>query len=197
MYPRSPTQTPVWVVALGGIVLIFGGYALYSGVLGFMSSGGNITAPSTAASLVRQTEQVQTSRPPDSPETYSIPTRLPTRTAVLPCLEFRVNVVKARVRDCPKDSCAPLDQMIPQGAIVCVFGDAPGASDWYQINLRPEAPYPEIAYMHSSVLNAIRPTPRPTRTPTGLPTVTPIRTLRPSRTPTPLPLLPKGTAAAP
>lgn len=197
MYPRSSTRTPVWLVVLGAAVFVFGGFALYTGVLNFLSGGGNITAPATATSAIALEQTNVALNRPISPDevTLQIPTRLPTRTPLPPCLEFRVVVVKARVRDCPKDTCPTQDTMLSQGATVCVFGTVPEAPDWYQVNLRPDSSYPEIAYMHESVLDAVRPTVRPTRTPTGvrLATVTPIPTASPTRTYTPLPLVPNST----
>lgn len=199
MYPRSSTRTPTWLVVLGAAVFVFGGFTLYSGVLNFLSGGGNITSPATAtsASALEQTQQAL-NQPVPADMTIQIPTRLPTRTPIPPCLEFRVIVVRARVRDCPKDTCPTQDAMLSQGATVCVFGTVPEATDWYQVNLRPDSSYPEIAYMHESVLEAVRPTVRPTRTPTGarLATVTPIPTASPTRTYTPLPLVPNRTATA-
>lgn len=199
MYPRNETKTPIWLVVLGAAVFVFGGFTLYTGVLNFLSGGGNITSPATATSA-SALEQTQLALIPTtlSVDSIQIPTRLPTRTPLPPCLEFRVVVVKARVRDCPKDTCPTQDTMLSQGATVCVFGTVPEATDWYQVNLRPDSSYPEIAYMHASVLDAVRPTVRPTRTPPGerLATVTPVPTASPTKTYTPLPLVPQRTATA-
>jgi hypothetical protein len=201
MYPRSSTRTPVWLVVVGAAVFVFGGFTLYNGVLNFLSGGGNITAPVTATSVsaLEQTQQALNQPAPNSGDTIQIPTRLPTRTPIPPCVEFRVIVIKARVRDCPKDTCPTQDSLLSQGAKVCVIGVVPEATEWYQVNLRPDSSFPELAFMHESVLEAVRPTARPTRTPTGerLPTVTPIPTASPTRTYTPLPLVPNRTAPAP
>jgi hypothetical protein len=202
MYQRGSTKTPFWVAALGGMLFVFASYLLYAGFLTFLTSGGDITAPATAtaASAAQATGYALNQAPEVGAQgTARIPTRLPTRTTVPPCQDFVVSVVKARVRECAKDTCTSLDTMLSQGQIVCVLGPAAGAVDWYQVNLRPDQLYPEIAYMHSSVIDAVRPTSRPSRTPTGLPTVTPLPTITNTPTPTALSVaIPKkATASAP
>jgi hypothetical protein len=188
MYQRSERSTPVWVTVLGGLLFVFGGFALYSGVLSFLNGGGDITAPITrTAAYVEQAtrEQAEARLQQYGRATF---TPIPSRTAVPPCQDFRVNVIKAKVRECPSETCPTLEAMVSQGNLVCVVGAVPNANQWYQINLRPNSTYPDFGYMHNSVIDAVRPTPRPTRTPTGLPTVTAVPTLRPTRTPTPLPI---------
>lgn len=181
MYSRgSGKGTPIWLVVLIGMLLIFGGYFLWSGVLRFLNASGDITAQITA-------QAAEGSQPADGDIPTEPPYIRPTATPIRICLDFRVNVVKARMRECPKDTCSTLESMPSQGNIMCVYGPAPGATDWYEVNLRPTSAYPQIVYMHSSVLDAVNPTKRPTRTATALPTVTPIPTVRPTRTPTPPP----------
>ncbi len=178
MYQRGTgSGTPIWLIVLVGMLVVFGGFFIWSGLLRFLNASGDITAPVTAqAASAAQQDQASASA------SEPIPT-IPTETPVRPCQSFRVNVVKARVRECAKDTCATLETMYSEGAVVCVYGVAPAATDWYEVNLRPTSVYPQIVYMHTSVLDAINPTRRPTRTATALPTVTLIPTLRPSRTP--------------
>ncbi len=180
MYPRTTTRTPFWLLISGAALLVFGGYALYIGVTSFLAQSGNIGAPLTAT-VQNKAQQTELALQLSVTEAISVPTRLPTNTPIPPCMDFRVNVVKAKVRECAKDTCPTLELMYAQNAVVCVFGGAPAATDWYTVNVRPDSLYPELAYMHSSVLDAIHPTPRPTRTATALPTVTLIPTAKPTK----------------
>ncbi len=168
MYPRSNGGgPPVALIIVGGMLLVFGGYFVWNGLVSFMSAQGDITAPVTqqANALIAQTQAIQA-----IPSPIVFPSATPPRI----CLDFRVSVVKARVRDCPKDSCTAHDTLYSQGALMCVYGPAPGATDWYEVNLRPTGSFPQIGYMSSSVLYAVNPTHRPTMTFTPLPTVTPV-----------------------
>ncbi len=175
MYSRGTGKgTPIWLVIVISVLIVFGGYSVWSGLLRFLNANGNIAV----------TIQAEGAQPPDDNIPTEPPYSRPTATTFKPCLDFRVNVVKARVRECAKDTCATLETMLSQGALVCVYGPAAGATDWYQVNIRPTSVFPQIAYMHSSVLDAVNPTKKPTRTFTPLPTVTPIPTLKPTRTPT-------------
>jgi hypothetical protein len=163
------------------MLLVFGGYFLWSGLLRFLNERGDIAAPVTQQAA-NATDRAQAAFTESADQvSIAVPTSKPTQT----CLDFRVNVVKARVRECAKDTCTVLDDLYSQGQLVCVYRPAPGATDWYEINLRPDAVFPLIAYMHSSVLDAVNPTRRPTRTFTPLPTVSPVPTARPTRTLTP------------
>lgn len=169
---------PAWLVILIGMGLVIVAYLVWGGLMQFFSASGNITAPITAqaASAASQTQDQAVS------VATSIP--IPTATPVRPCLDFRVNVVKAVARDCAKLSCATLDVMYPQGALMCVYGVDSTATDWYIVNLRPTSSFPDIAYMNSNVLYAVNPTPYPTRTFTPLPTITLTASPRFTLTPT-------------
>ncbi len=116
-----------------------------------------------------------------------------TRTAAPPCQEFYVNVVRARVRECPSEDCDTLETPI-QNAIICVYGVAPDAPDWYRVNLDPNEPIPRIGYMHNSVIAAVHPTRRPTQTPPPTATYTPLPTITPVPGVSPTGIPPTGTA---
>ncbi len=176
---------PAWLVVLIGAALVIGAYLVWGGLMQFFSASGNITAPITAqaASAASQTQ--------DQAIVLATPIPIPTATPVRPCLDFRVNVVKAVARDCAKLTCATLEVLYPQGALICVYGVDPTATDWYIVNLRPTSSYPDIAYMNSNVLYAVNPTPYPTRTFTALPTIT--LTASPRVTPTPAASSPTGS----
>ncbi len=184
MYSRQSKNFPTGLIILAGMLLVFGGYYVWRGMMDFLDSSGNITAPATSTALARLT--ITLGAQTDEPTVNFIAPVLATKTPARPCQEFRVNVVRARVRECPKDSCNTV--VLPgQGAKICVLGSVPSAPDWYEINLSPDDTIPQIGYMHNSVLDPANPTPRPTRTPKPLATVTPIPSETPTRTPTPLP----------
>ncbi|MHB8625704.1 MAG: hypothetical protein ACYDBJ_20390 [Aggregatilineales bacterium] len=168
---------PAWLVVLIGMGLVIGAYLVWGGLMQFFNASGNITAPITAQAA-KAASQTQ-----DQAVILATPIPIPTATPVRPCLDFRVNVVKAVARDCAKLTCATLEVLYPQGALICVYGVDPTATDWYIVNLRPTSSFPDIAYMNSNVLYAVNPTPYPTRTFTALPTITP--TSPPRFTPTP------------
>ncbi len=178
MYPRSSgTKPPVGLIVIGGVLFIFGAYFLWNGFISFMGASGNISAPITAAA---NTLAAQTQLSNDVVPTYAPPA---SSTPLKPCQDFRVNVVKARVRECPKDSCAALDTLYSQGALMCVYGPAPNVTGWYQVNLRPTGSFPQIAYISANVIYPLNPTRLPTRTFTPLPTVTPAPTQKPTAAP--------------
>ena len=157
---------PGWLVVLIGMSLVVAVYLIWGGMMQFFSASGNISAPVTAqaASAVRETQ--------DQALILATPVPLPTETPVRPCHDFRVTVIKAVARDCAKLTCATLDVMYPQGAVLCVYGVDPTATDWYIVNLRPTSSFPDIAYMSNNVLYPVNPTPHPTRTFTPLATIT-------------------------
>lgn len=192
---RQPRGIPVLFLAVCGALLVFGGYYVWRGVLSWMETGGDITAPATAAAST-EVARFGTSAAPSNGLPVGVGTPIPldlllvTATPARECYMFRVTVVRARIRECPDTSCRTIEQP-SQGARICVYGPAqpdpqyPEATDWYEINLDPNDPLPRLGFMHSDVIEAISPTKRPTRTPTRLPTVTVPPTKRPTRTLTP------------
>jgi hypothetical protein len=181
MYSRQSKNVPGWVVVVAGLLLVFGGYYIWRGVVAFFESHGNITAPATYAVSAQQTPTEDDLSTLDFSQPG--PVAAPTQRV---CQDFRVSVIRARVRECPKDTCGTISTP-GQGTKICVYGPVPQAPDWYEINVSPDEPMPRTGYMHSSVLDAINPTKRPTPTFTPLPTVTPLPSLTPTRTFTPLP----------
>jgi hypothetical protein len=178
----------VWFVAIGALLFVAAGYYLWRGFIGYFESGGDITAPVTATAAVRPSATVllpimQTTLPAFD---FVVASPTPPRE----CLMFRVIPIKARIRECPDESCRTLEQR-NQNTQICVYGPAlnapqyPQATLWYEINIAPRDPLPRLGFMHSSVLDAIKPTRRPTRTPIPTLTLTPSETLRPTRTLTP------------
>jgi hypothetical protein len=180
------------------VVLVFGGYLVWTGIIEWMEKGsGKVVAQAT-----QQAEATDTAarRP-----TFII---FPSHTPLPTCQTFYVDVTSAFVRQCPEFDCKD-KALLRYQAEVCVysrasrveFPNADAPDEWYEIDLDPGAIFPEIGYMHESVIKPRFPTPRPTRTFTPLPTITetPPPTLAPSptgptRTPgatdTPLPATP-------
>jgi hypothetical protein len=191
MYSHQSRNTPVWLVVVSAMLLVFGGYFLWRGLVGYLEASGNITAPATTEALLKQTATVGAQSPVPTIDLFLANG---TRTAPRTCQDFRVSVLRARIRECPKDTCNTL-LMPAQGTRICVYGPATDAPDWYEINIDPSAPIAQIGYMHNSVLDAINPTKHPTQTPTPLPTVTPIPTATPTPTRTPPPSATPNPAA--
>ncbi len=180
----------MWLAAALAMLLVFGACYFWRGLQGFFETGGNIAAATEIPATANTTPTVTI-----PPLNYVFATR----TAAPPCQEFYVSVVRARVRQCPSETCDTLETPV-QNAIICVYGVAPDAPDWYRVNLDPNEPIPQIGYMHNSVIDAVHPTRRPTQTLpptltyTPLPTVTPVPNLASTVTPTPTPT-PTGKAA--
>ncbi|MBX3062670.1 MAG: hypothetical protein KF726_06825 [Anaerolineae bacterium] len=193
---RQSRGVPVLFVALAAGMLVFGAYYLWRGVMSWMESGGDITAPATAAASPRESETPVLSTL-DSGASFDFSLNSPTPERA--CLMFRVIVVRARIRECPDTSCRTLEQPA-QGAQICVYSVAqpdpkyPEADQWYEVNLDPGDPLPRLGFMRNDVIEAISPTKRPTRTPLPPPTVTPAPTKRPTITLTPsMTLTPEDT----
>jgi hypothetical protein len=173
------------------MLLVFGACYLWRGVLGFLETGGNIAAATPVPATLNTTKTATI-----APLNFVFATRTPAP----PCQEFYVNVVRARVRQCPSETCDTIETPY-QNAIICVYGVAPDAPDWYRVNLDPNEPIPRVGYMHNSVIAAVHPTKRPTPTPpptltfTPLPTVTPVPSLDSlPTTPPPQPVKPVPAA---
>lgn len=188
MAAPDPKRFPFWLVLGILALLILAAVYFWRGLAGFLATGGNIAWEATAQAQSTEVEAVWAT------ESVATASRLNlsyhTATPVPPCLEFTVIVVVARVRECPGETCETIGRPA-ENQTVCVFRVAPDAPEWYEVNLRPDDPLPQIGYMHNSVIRALYPTRRPTRTP--LPSETPL----PSATFTPLPTvtaLPTPTA---
>lgn len=182
MYRRQ-RSFPGWLVALAAALLVFGSCYLWQGAVRFFESAGNILAPATetaAATSTIATREVPTIDVPPMNFVFTTP------VTPRPCYEFYVTVVRARVRECPRETCETME-MPYEGNILCVHGPSNENVDWYEVNLAPNDTIARIGYMHKSVIAPVKPTPRPTRTP--IPSDTPI----PSRTPLPTPTIPLAT----
>jgi hypothetical protein len=183
----------MWFVVLAGVLLVFGGYYIWHGVMSFFESNGNITAPATNAVIARQTASFEAFATVPTLDLLGFnQTLAPPRV----CYDFRVKPARARVRECPKDTCGTI-LMPAQGVKMCVFGPAPNATDWYEVNTNPDSPLPQVGYMHNSVLEPINPTKIPTKTFTPLPTITPIPSATRPPTGTPPPTNTLNPAAPP
>jgi hypothetical protein len=161
---RRASEIPFWLIVVSTLVVLAACYFFYRGAMTFLTTGGDIAAPITTRTVAAALNLTDTAVP-----TVQIMTATPQR----PCLDFRIDVVKARVRECPKDTC-DTTTILNQYVIICVYGDAPNAPDWYEVNLAPEDPIPHIVYVHKSVVKPVHPTPHPSMTATSLPTVTQI-----------------------
>jgi hypothetical protein len=171
MYRHRSDSTPRWLVVFIGILLLIGGYYVLRGLANFVESGGTGVLPTATDSL----EMMRTAGRDASVPTLDFVngTSLAVKGARI-CQEFKVKVVKARIRECPSESCETMD-FPPQGTIICVYGFSKDAADWYEINVDPKDPILQLGYMHKSVLAPAHPTATPAPT-LKLPTVTPIPT---------------------
>jgi hypothetical protein len=157
--------------ALIGILVLSGGYYVLRGFANFVESGGTgILATPTNVALFELThsssDAINTLDFLNSTSATAKPARI--------CQDFKVKVAKARIRQCPSETCDTVE-FSDLGSIICVYGAAPDATDWYEINADPKDPVIEISYMHKSVLVPANPTstPKPTL---NLPTVTALPT---------------------
>lgn len=168
--PRGSGGLPPWIVFLLAVALVFGGFYLVRGVQDFMRTGGLGVSEATArAQMISTATAVRVTRMATSGFTP-----LPTGTPIPECIDFRVNVSNAIVREQPSFN-APIVTSFNNGTLVCVLERAAQNAEWYVIDADRTTRRRETAYMHESVIEAVNPTATPTRTPT------------PSRTPTPLP----------
>ncbi|MEP7289514.1 MAG: hypothetical protein ABI947_27510 [Chloroflexota bacterium] len=181
MYSRRANKLPGCLAVAAALLLVFGGYTIWRGFMGFMASSGNIIDPVirvTTQNNINQTATVDAKFGTLDLSNPSGPGMTPTKS----CQTFKVKVVKARIRECPKDTCNTIT-FPAQGASICVYGIAPDATDWYQVNVDPTDPITQLGYMHESVIVPGNPTARPL----NLPTVTPVPSNTPTQTPKPLP----------
>lgn len=177
---------PAWLIFLVAVALVFGAYYLIRGAQNFVATGGlgvdeataqaQIVASATAGRVTRMATQqgggIQL---------------LPTGTPLPECIDFRVIVPSAVVRNGPSASGAIVTGY-PEGTVVCVISRASEGSEWYLIDQNPRTRRIEEAFMHEEVIEAVNPTPTPSNTLTPLPSVTPAPTSEnPSPSPTPTP----------
>jgi hypothetical protein len=172
-YGRArPRETPLWLVLLLLLLVLLGLAYMAIGMAAYLQTGGDIVGQ-----VRTQTQAVLALTTTAEPTIADLNFVFATRTAMPPCQEFYVTVVRARVRECPSEDCETIERPY-QNNLICVWGVDAKASEWYQVNLDPDEPLPRIGYMHESVIYPRRPTPRPSptprRSPTPLPTQTPI-----------------------
>jgi hypothetical protein len=174
---RAPGRSgpPVWLITMTAVMLVFGGYFLWTGVRNYLAAGvqGVIQATETAA----LTAGALASPTPDLRFTPA-----PTRTPVPPCQEFVVTVPEAIIRACPSTHCA-IEGVRHEGDRVCVLEREYTNAEWYIVDLDDSPFFTDLAYMHESIIRAANPTLTPSMTMTALPTLTPL----PSSTPLPTP----------
>lgn len=176
-YRQGP---PATMIVLAAVVMVFGGYLLWTGFMNWVDEG------SQGARLVQQTRVSGASATAEA--FYNRPTLalFPSITPIPACEYFTVRGPDAAfVRECPSSECKDVSFVNPDVS-VCVVGrgDDPQynrASEWLKVILEPDSVLPDIYYMHQSVLRAVNPT--PTRTPTFEPLPTITRTPRPTSTP--------------
>lgn len=182
MYRTSQGPKPL-TISLIGIVLVFGGYLLWTGFRDWVEEG------NTQNRINQRTEVAESTATAEFFFNQPTLVRFPTPTPIPDCEYFTVRGQQAVwVRSCPSTDCEAVTYLDPDTS-VCVIGRAFGEeyvrpAEWYQVLLEPDDILPEISYMHESVLKALNPTPTATNSPEPLPTVT--RTPTPSREPTTL-----------
>ncbi|HLA44851.1 MAG TPA: hypothetical protein VJZ27_15510, partial [Aggregatilineales bacterium] len=141
------------------IAIVLACILIWFAVLNFFESRSeaNTSATSTAEEQ-GEIQQTQT-------EGFQLP---PSPTLRPNCETFVVNVSSAFLRECPALFCDTIIRY-GEGKEVCVYGRAnddryDGSQDWYIIDQNPQGAFPDLAYMHSSVLEPANPTHIPTRT---------------------------------
>jgi hypothetical protein len=168
---RSNGRAGCWAI-IAGLLLVFGGYYVWRGFMTFMASNGDINAPILTRTAEVSFQTATVNRILGTLDLHDLPTIPFTPTKA--CIEFKVKVVKARIRECPKETCNTIDLPV-QGTSICVVGPAADDNNWYQIIVDPKDPIAEIGYMHKSVLAPANPTKTP-MPPLKFPTVTPLPT---------------------
>src|SRR5215468_9841122 len=167
-YRNDSRRTPFWLILLTLALVGFGIYYLVRGAMNFIADKGDIAAP-----LAQDTSDALAAQPSTPFSTLDLALSLRTNTPSQNCQQFRITVVKARIRECPKDTCNTI-QILNQYTIICIYGTVLDSSEWYVVNLSPDDPIPQIGYVHESVVKAVHPTPRPSSTPRATPSPTPI-----------------------
>jgi hypothetical protein len=186
MYRVRSGPSPL-VIVLVGALLVFGGYFVWIGFLGFLEDQGDITANATRESIASATARAA---PPALIPTFYMPA---TFTPLPPCQWFAVSVERAVYRECPSQDNrdCPIRDVILYGTELCVYSRAPGNPEWYVVELNPNGAYRDTVFIHESVVKAVNPTATPG------PTVTPLPTTRTAPTDTPAPPSPMPPAPSP
>ena len=178
---QNNNRVPSWLVFIIGIAVVFGAYYLWIGVQNFIATDGlgiqeatqqaRIIITSTAERVATQEQLTQV-------------TPFPTATPIPECMDFRVSVDRANVRQQPSLDGAFIVSFV-ENQIVCVLGQ--DSEEWYTIDLTPSTRRVELGYIFHNIIEAVNPTPTPSTTFTPLPTITPVPTETPSITPSPRP----------
>ncbi len=172
---------PAWIVFLSAIALVFGGYYLWTGLSGFIDTGG------LGVQEVTQQAEQEASATADT-RTFSVPqsafTAMPSSTPLPECQDFRVIAQPSAVlRSAPTTTSSPL-QSISNGEIICVL-QRQADSEWYLVDINPVTRRIEAGYIRDDLVESANPTSTPSQTNTPAPTVTLTPSLTPSDTPPP------------
>jgi hypothetical protein len=178
MYSRQSRTSSCFAI-VAGIAVVFGAFFLWRGFLAWFSYSAVTPDAAVAATALQQSLDKTATMNMFLGKADVTPTLGPTITPEKVCKQFKVNVIRARIRECPKESCYTIS-LQEQGAQICVRSLAPEATDWYIIDMNPSGPQ-ELGYMSKSVLVPMNPTPRPSPT-LNLATVTPVPTQTPTLT---------------
>ena len=201
MYSRQSKTSSCFAI-IAGVIVVFSAYFVWRGFLSWAASSDTGPTPGINATALQQSLDKTATLDALMGRADVTPTLPPSTTPQKVCQQFKVNVIRARIRECPKDTCNTIS-LPQQGSQICVYSLAPEATDWYVIDMNPTGPE-ELGYMSKSVLVPMYPTTRPSPT-LNLATVTPVPTLTPTITPTipptntpgtPIPPSPSPTATA-
>jgi len=176
---RTRSGPSALITVLVGALLVFGGYFVWQGFLGFLDDQGNITAQVTRQAVTTATAQTNLVRPV-LPTVY-VPA---TFTPQPPCEWLIISAETALSRECPSQSYyrCPVIERLKRGTELCSRGRAPENEDWYVIDTNPDGIYHDYFYVYRWDVAPRDPTVIPSKTFTPLPTVTPLPTFTPSPT---------------
>ena len=128
---QNNNRVPSWLVFIIGVAVVFGAYYLWIGVRNFIATDGlgiqeatqqaRIIITSTAERVATQEQLTQV-------------TPFPTATPIPECMDFRVSVDRANVRQQPSLDGAFIVSFV-ENQIVCVLGQ--DSEEWYTIDLTP------------------------------------------------------------
>src|SRR5258708_2140470 len=98
--------TPRWLLVLVGVLLVAGGYYILRGLTNFIDSGGTgVLATPTNFAVIDLTHSnsgaINTLDFQDSSPVTGKAARI--------CQDYKVKVVRARIRQCPSESCETID----------------------------------------------------------------------------------------
>lgn len=180
MYSRQSRTSSCFAI-VAGIVVVFGAFFVWRAFLVWFSFSAVTPDPAVQATALQQSLDKTATMAMFLGIADITPTVGPTFTPQKICQQFKVSVIRARIRECPKETCNTIS-LIEQGTQICVYSLAPNATDWYVIDINPGGAE-ELGYMSKSVLVPMNPTPRPSPT-LKLATVTPVPTQIPTLTST-------------